>query len=164
MVVTTRDQRMGERRDTDQRIQTFSCKMNKFQGPNVQHGDCVCVCVCVSVCLCVCVCVCVCVCLFSVTQLCLTLCNPMDCSLPRLLSPWNFTGRNWRGQPFPTPGDVPNPRIKLPFPVSPAVAGRFFTTISPLTTMYCILEICQDSRSQVFSAAPPPPTSCHKKR
>ena len=30
--------------------------------------------------LCVCVCVCVCVC--PVAQLCLTLCNPMDCSLP----------------------------------------------------------------------------------
>ena len=29
-----------------------------------------------------CVCVCVCVCLCSVAQLCPTLCNPMDCSLP----------------------------------------------------------------------------------
>ena len=33
---------------------------------------------------------CVCVC---VTQLCLTLCHPMDCS-PRLLCPWNSTGKN----------------------------------------------------------------------
>ena len=31
-----------------------------------------------SVCVCVCVCVFVCVCVL-VTQLCLTLCNPMDC-------------------------------------------------------------------------------------
>ena len=36
----------------------------------------ICVCVCVYVCICVCVCVC------SVTQLCPTLCDPKDCSLP----------------------------------------------------------------------------------
>ena len=31
-----------------------------------------------------------------VTQLCLTLCNPMDCSLPgySLLRPWDFPGKN----------------------------------------------------------------------
>ena len=29
------------------------------------------------------------------------------------------------GLPFPTPGDLPDPKIKL---VSPALAGRFFTT------------------------------------
>ena len=36
-------------------------------------------------CVCMCVCVCVCVCMHAcvlVTQLCLTLCDPMDCSLP----------------------------------------------------------------------------------
>ena len=37
-------------------------------------------CDCSSNCL-VCVCVCVCVCVL-VAQSCLTLCNPMDCSLP----------------------------------------------------------------------------------
>ena len=31
----------------------------------------------------------------------------------------------WNRLPFPTPGDLPNPRIK---PVSPALAGKFFTT------------------------------------
>lgn len=25
--------------DVGQGVQTFSCKMNKFQGPNIQHGD-----------------------------------------------------------------------------------------------------------------------------
>ena len=29
-----------------------------------------------------------------VTQSCLTLCGPMDCSPPRLLCPWNFPGKN----------------------------------------------------------------------
>ena len=31
----------------------------------------------------------------------------------------------WRGLPFPTPGDLPDPRIKL---LSLALAGKFFTT------------------------------------
>ena len=34
----------------------------------------------------------------------------------------------WSGLPFPLPGDLPNPGIKL---VSPALAGRFFTTEPP---------------------------------
>ena len=35
----------------------------------------------------------------------------------------------WCGLPFPLPGDLPNPRIELASPVSPALAGRFFTTV-----------------------------------
>ena len=31
---------------------------------------------------------------------------------------------HWSGLPFPSPGDLPDPRIELP---SPALAGRFFT-------------------------------------
>ena len=34
----------------------------------------------------------------------------------------------WSGLQFPSPGDVPDPGIK---PVSPALAGRFFTTEPP---------------------------------
>ena len=34
----------------------------------------------------------------------------------------------WSGLPFPPPGDLPNPVIK---PVSPALAGGFFTTELP---------------------------------
>ena len=34
----------------------------------------------------------------------------------------------WSGPPFPSPGDLPNPGIK---PVSPALAGKFFTTEPP---------------------------------
>ena len=45
---------------------------------------CVCLCVCVCVCAPVCTCVCwghACVCVL-ISQSCLTLCNPLDCSLP----------------------------------------------------------------------------------
>ena len=34
----------------------------------------------------------------------------------------------WSGLPFPSPGDLPDPRIK---PMTPALAGRFFTTEPP---------------------------------
>ena len=35
---------------------------------------------------------------------------------------------NWGGLPFPSPGDLPDPGIKL---VSPALGGGFFTTEPP---------------------------------
>ena len=34
----------------------------------------------------------------------------------------------WRGLPFPTPGDLPDPGIEPMSPASPSLAGRFFTT------------------------------------
>ena len=39
----------------------------------------------------------------------------------------------WRGLPLPFPGDLPDPRVEPPSPVSPALAGRFFTTEPPGT-------------------------------
>ena len=35
----------------------------------------------------------------------------------------------WSGLPFPTPGDIPDPKIEPKSPVSSALAGRFFTTV-----------------------------------
>ena len=35
------------------------------------------------------------------------------------------------GLPFPTPGDLPDPGIEPKSPVSPALAGGFFTTAPP---------------------------------
>ena len=37
----------------------------------------------------------------------------------------------WSRLPFPTPGDLPDPGIEPASPVSPALAGRFFTTAPP---------------------------------
>ena len=42
----------------------------------------------------------------KVTQLCPTLCNPMEFSRPEY----------WSGLPFPSPGDLPNPGIEPWFP------------------------------------------------
>ena len=51
----------------------------------------------------------------------------------------------WSGLPFPPPGDLPNPGTKLASLVSPALAGRFFTTALPGKPLYvyciCIIII-----------------------
>jgi len=38
---------------------------------------------------------------------------------------------SWSGLPFPSPGDLPDPGIKPTSPVSPALAGGFFTAEPP---------------------------------
>ena len=46
-----------------------------------------------------------------------------------VLLPMGFpTQEYWGGLPFPSPGDLPDPRIEL---ASPALVGRFFTTEPP---------------------------------
>ena len=50
----------------------------------------------------------------SVTQSCLTLCNPIDCSPPgsSVLGILQARKENWSGLLFPSPGDLPNPGIE----------------------------------------------------
>ena len=45
----------------------------------------------------------------SVTQSCLTLCDPMDCSWPGFLPMGFYRREYWSGLPFPSPGDLPDP-------------------------------------------------------
>ena len=45
-------------------------------------------------------------------QVCPTLGQPMDCSLPGSSVRGVFQARYWSGLPFSSPGDLPNPRIK----------------------------------------------------
>ena len=62
---------------------------------------------------------------------CLTLCNPMDCSLPGYsVHPWDFlgTGEYWSVLPCPPPGDLPDPGMEPASLKSFELAGRFFTT------------------------------------
>ena len=47
-----------------------------------------------------------------VTQSCLSLCDPMQCSLPGS-SVMEFSRQEyWSGLPFPSPGDFPNPGME----------------------------------------------------
>ena len=61
-------------------------------------------------------------------QLCPTLCDPMDCSLPGSSVHEFYRQEYWSGLPFPSPGDLPDPGIEPGSLTSPALAGRFFTT------------------------------------
>ena len=61
-------------------------------------------------------------------QSCPTLCNPMDCSPPGSFLHAILQARIQDGLPCAPPGDLPNPGIEPAFLMSPASAGRFFTT------------------------------------
>ena len=63
-------------------------------------------------------CVCVCVCLHTRAQSCLTLCNPMDRSLPGSSLYGISRQKCWSGLPVPSPRDLPDPGIE---PMSPAL-------------------------------------------
>ena len=70
----------------------------------------------------------VCVCACSVSQCCLTLCDPMG--FPRQ--------EYWGGLPFPTAGYLPNHRIEPMSLASPELAGGFFTTVLPGKPLLCL--------------------------
>ena len=69
--------------------------------------------------------------LCSVAQLCPTLCNPMDCSLPGSSVHGILRQEYWSGLAFPSPEDLPNPEIEPASLASPVLAGRLFTTELP---------------------------------
>ena len=85
------------------------------------------------------------------TQLYPALCNPMDCSPPGSsvhgFSQWGY----WSGLPFPPPGDLPNPGIKLTSPQSPELTDEFLyhwatwkalNYIQKITEINPICEFC----------------------
>ena len=63
----------------------------------------------------------------SVAQSCLTLGDPWTVACQAPLSMEFSRQEYWNGLSFPPVGDLPNPGIK-PTSVSPAWAGRLFTT------------------------------------
>ena len=72
-----------------------------------------------------------CLCACSFAQLCLTLCDPMNCSQPGSsvhgipqAGTLEWTAMEW----IPPPGNFPNPGIEPISLISPALAGGFFTT------------------------------------
>ena len=71
-----------------------------------------------------------------VTQSCLTLCNPMNCSRQAPLSIGFSRQEYWSGLPFPSPGDLPNQGIEHR---SPALqADPFLTELE--RSHYCRYE------------------------
>ena len=64
-------------------------------------------------------------------QLCLTLCEPMDCSPPGSSVHGVSQQEYWRWLPFAPPGDLPDPGNEPASPLAPAFAGGFFPTEPP---------------------------------
>ena len=52
----------------------------------------------------------------SVSQWCLTLCKPVDCSLPGYFVHGIFQARNWKRLPFPPLRDLPDLGIEHMLP------------------------------------------------
>ena len=65
-------------------------------------------------------------CMCTCAQLCLTLCDPMECSLQTPLFMKFSRQEYWSGLPFPSPGDLPDPGTKLTPLGSTSLASRFF--------------------------------------
>ena len=64
-----------------------------------------------------------------VARSCLSLCDPTDCHQAPLCMDFSRQAY-WSKLAFPTPGDLPSPGTEPTFLMSPALAGRFFTTIA----------------------------------
>ena len=69
-------------------------------------------------------------------------------SCPTLATPWTVACQTplsigfprqeyWSSLPFPSPGDLPDPGIE---PMSPTLAGRYFTTEPPGKPSFKLLE------------------------
>ena len=69
----------------------------------------------------------------SVAQSCLILCDPMDCRPPGSFVHGILQARILEWLPFPPPGNLPHSGIE---PVSPELAGWFFTTEPPTNKAY----------------------------
>ena len=91
----------------------------------------------------VCVCVCVCVCVSARLLLCSQshvqlFATPWTVACQAPLSKGFSRQEYWSGLSFPSPGDLPGPGIKPESLASPALAGRFFTTVPhPKTQKIC---------------------------
>ena len=73
---------------------------------------------------------------------CVWLCDPLDCSLPGCFANGLFQARILEWFPLPTPGIFPTQGSS---PVSPALAGKFFTTSATWQTylaIVCISIVC----------------------
>ena len=70
-------------------------------------------------------------CCYLVVKSCPSFCDSMTVACQDPLSMEFFKQEYWSGWTFPSPGDLPDPGMEPKTLVSPALAGRFFTTVSP---------------------------------
>ena len=68
-----------------------------------------------------------------------------------------------RQLPFPPPGDLPDPGIKPAFYASPALAGRFLTTVPPGKPLWCPYVLINFSAWISHKWSHPKLLKCHLK-
>ena len=68
---------------------------------------------------------------FSVAQLCLTLCDLTNCGPPASSVHGIAKQEYWSGLPFSTPEYLPHPGVQPEAPMSTPLAGGFFNTVPP---------------------------------
>ena len=96
------------------------------------------------------------VCVCSVIQLCLTFCDPIDCSLPASSVHGILRQEYGNGSLCSLPRDLPNPGIRTPSPVSPALAGGLLTHLSLAGRLPAPLGLIQTT-DHCFRSHPIPP-------
>ena len=75
---------------------------------------------------------------YSVAQLCLALCDPLDCRLPGSSVHGILQARILEWVAIFSSGDLTDPGIEPYSLASPALAGRFFTTRTTCCFVYVI--------------------------
>ena len=96
-------------------------------------------------------------------QLCLTLCDPLDCSPPGSSVRGILQARILVWGVISFSGDLPNPGIELASPVSlvsPALAGGFFTTGATWEAPFVFLLLAYFAQHNVLQVHP----HCHMYR
>ena len=84
----------------------------------------------------------------------LTLCDPMECSLQAPLSTGFSRQEYWSELPSPSPGDLPYQEIEPMSLMSPALAGRFFTTSGTWEAHVCVCFLLETSLNLRKSTIP----------
>ena len=88
----------------------------------------------------------------SVTQSCLTLCDPWTVARQAPL-PMGFSRQEyWNGVPFPTLEDLPDPGIESTTCLSPTFEGKFFATSATwkcIILTYMVLLVCRGCHNNV---------------
>ena len=92
-------------------------------------------------CVCVCVCVCASTCTHARSVMPDSFVTPWSVAYQALLSMEFSRQEYWGRLPFSSPGHLPGPGIESASLVSPALAGRFFTT----STTWEALSYCRHS-------------------
>ena len=98
----------------------------------------------------------ICCCRCLVAQSCPTLCDPMDLAHQAFPSMGFPRQEYWSGLPFPSPGDLPNPRIKAGYYYIAAKLLSHFSRVTPQTAAHQAPLSLGFSRQEHWSGLPFP--------